>query len=65
MSEKSIRPQRFIVSLLALTSFGSYNKRVCGLPRSPKLPYRATSHTRQTLSEMPAVDFKIDMEVKP
>jgi len=29
---------------------GSLNRRVCGSLRSPKLPYRATSHTRQPLA---------------
>ena len=25
-----LRPPRFVASLLALTSFGSYNRRICG-----------------------------------
>ena len=33
----------------------SFNKRVCVLLCSPKLPYRATSHTRNTLSEIGGV----------
>ena len=32
---------------------GAYNKRVCGSLHSPKLPCRATSHTRWPLCEMP------------
>ena len=64
---KSRRAERFVASLLALTSFGSYNKRVCGSLRSPK-PFATlrASHTRIPLSEMPAVAleerFKISDE---
>ena len=43
--------ERFVVSLLALTSFWSYNKRICGsliAPCSPKCSATPrTSHTRQ------------------
>lgn len=51
MKNIQLRPPRFVASLLALTSFGSYNKRVCGSLRSPKSSYRATSDTRRTLGE--------------
>jgi len=47
---KSRRAERFVASLLALTSFGSYNNRICGSLRSPK-PLRA-SHIRQPLNSL-------------
>ena len=34
----------------------SDNKRVCGSLRSPKLPHRTTSHTRQPLGETAAMN---------
>jgi len=43
--------ERLVASLLALTSFGSYNKRACGSLCSPK-PLRAP-HTRNPLAEIP------------
>ena len=48
--------ERFVASLLALTSFGSYNKRVSGsgFQPSPKSP-SATSDTRGPLGVI--VDF--------
>ena len=42
-----LRPPRFVATLLALTSFGSYNSGYAARYRSLK-PLRA-SHTRQTL----------------
>jgi len=45
--------ERFVASLLALTSFGSHNKRVSGsgCQPSPKSP-SVTSDTRQPLGEI-------------
>jgi hypothetical protein len=51
---KSRRAERCVGSLIAVTSFGSYNKRVSGfatLHPNPRLSAR-TSDTRQTLSEI-------------
>jgi hypothetical protein len=57
-NEKDLRAERFVASLLALTSFGSYNKRVSGSAHSVRLsPNFAplslckTSDTRQPLGE--------------
>ena len=36
-------------AVLRALPFGSLNGRVCSSQRSSELPYRATSHTRQTL----------------
>ena len=45
---------------LPLLTLRSFNKRVCGSLRSPKLSW-ATLHTRQTLSEMAIERFKTNL----
>ena len=58
MKRTNLCPPRFVASLLALTLFGSYNKRVCGSLRSPKPPAVA-SHTRNTLFAIDCLEYGI------
>ena len=51
--------ERFVASLLALTPFGSYNKRVSGSAMlRPNPRYARTSDTRKTLYAIPSTRLK-------